>query len=107
MGGENSIPTSGDYWVPTDIDRTTTSGQRDYALFALMFNTGARAQEIVDLRVRDLRLEAPCQVRFADKAIGFGCALSGPARRNYFSTSSGSARVTPRITSSAARVESP
>lgn len=49
------------------IDRTTVSGRRDYALFALMFNTGARVQEIVDLRVRDLRLESPCQVRFTGK----------------------------------------
>jgi len=27
------------------IDRTTMAGRRDYALFALMFNTGARVQE--------------------------------------------------------------
>jgi integrase/recombinase XerD len=49
------------------IDRTTVSGRRDYALFALMFNTGARVQEIVDLRVRDLRLESPYQLRFSGK----------------------------------------
>ena len=49
------------------IDRSTPSGQRDYALFALMFNTGARVQEILDLRVRDLRLEPPCQVRLHGK----------------------------------------
>ena len=49
------------------INRTTDAGRRDYALFALMFNTGARVQEIVDLRVRDLRLESPCQVRFTGK----------------------------------------
>ncbi len=49
------------------IDRTAASGRRDYALFALMFNTGARVQEIVDLRVRDLRLESPCQVRLSGK----------------------------------------
>jgi len=49
------------------IDRKTPAGRRDYAMFSLMFNTGARVQEIVDLRVRDLRLEPPCQVRFAGK----------------------------------------
>jgi site-specific recombinase XerD len=27
-------------------------GRRDYALFALMFNTGARVQEVLDLRRR-------------------------------------------------------
>jgi integrase/recombinase XerD len=51
----------------SSIDRTTPSGRRDYAMFALMFNTGARVQEIVDLRVRDVRLEAPCQVRIVGK----------------------------------------
>ena len=28
------------------IDRSTLSGQRDYAMFSLMFNTGAQIQEI-------------------------------------------------------------
>lgn len=49
------------------INRNAPAGKRDYAMFSLMFNTGARVQEIVDLRVRDLRLESPCQVRFAGK----------------------------------------
>jgi integrase/recombinase XerD len=50
-----------------NIDRKTSGGRRDYAMFALMFNTGARVQEIVNLRTRDIRLEAPCQVRFVGK----------------------------------------
>ncbi len=49
------------------IDRATPAGRRDYALFALMFNTGARVQEILDLRLRDLRLDPPCQVRLRGK----------------------------------------
>ncbi len=49
------------------IDRSTPSGRRDYAMFALMFNTGARVQEILNLRVRDVRLESPFQVRLAGK----------------------------------------
>lgn len=49
------------------IDRSTRLGRRDYALFALMFNTGARVQEVLDLRVRDLRLDAPSQVRLLGK----------------------------------------
>lgn len=49
------------------IDRSTRLGRRDYALFALMFNTGARVQEVLDLRVRDVRLEAPSQVRLLGK----------------------------------------
>jgi len=49
------------------INRSSSSGQRDYALFALMFNTGARVQEILNLRLRDLRLDPPCQVRLHGK----------------------------------------
>ncbi len=49
------------------IDRTNERGQRDYALFALMFNTGARVQEILDIRVCDVRSEPPYQVRLKGK----------------------------------------
>jgi integrase/recombinase XerD len=49
------------------VDRTTAQGARDYALLAMMFNTGGRVQEIVDLRVRDLQLIKPFQVRFFGK----------------------------------------
>jgi integrase/recombinase XerD len=49
------------------IDRTSASGVRDYALFALMFNTGARVQEILNLTAQDLRLDPPYQVRLHGK----------------------------------------
>ena len=49
------------------IDRSTPSGKRDYALFALMLNTGARVQEILDLRLCDIRTEPPHQVRLRGK----------------------------------------
>jgi len=49
------------------IDRTTIRGARDYALLATMFNTGARVQEIADLRFRDLQLNKPFQVRLFGK----------------------------------------
>jgi len=49
------------------IDCTTDSGKRDYALFALMFNTGARVQEILDLRRCDVRTAPPFQVRLKGK----------------------------------------
>ncbi len=41
--------------------------RRDHALFALMFNTGARVQEVLDLTVGDIRLEPPYQVRLRGK----------------------------------------
>ena len=49
------------------IDRATPAGQRDYALFALMLNTGARVQEILNLRVCDVRFDPPHQVRLLGK----------------------------------------
>jgi integrase/recombinase XerD len=49
------------------IDRATPSGQRDYALFALMLNTGARVQEMLDLKVCDVRFDPPHQVRLLGK----------------------------------------
>lgn len=49
------------------IDRSNDRGRRDYALFALMFNTGARVQEILNLRPRDVRLDSPAQVRLTGK----------------------------------------
>jgi len=49
------------------IDRHSADGCRDYALFAIMFNTGARVQEILNLRLEDLRLDPPYQVRLYGK----------------------------------------
>jgi len=49
------------------IDRTTLMGHRDYALVATMFNTGARVQEIADVRACDLQLTKPFQVRLFGK----------------------------------------
>ena len=51
------------------IDRSDDRGRRDYALFALMFNTGACVQEILDLRARDVRLDAPARVRLTALAL--------------------------------------
>ncbi len=53
--------------VLQSIDRSDALGRRDYALFALMFNTGARVQEALDVRRRDVRLDAPPQIRLHGK----------------------------------------
>ncbi|HXJ95606.1 MAG TPA: tyrosine-type recombinase/integrase [Terriglobia bacterium] len=49
------------------IHQTTSRGRRNYALLATMFNTGARVQEIADLRACDLQLTKPFQVRLFGK----------------------------------------
>jgi site-specific recombinase XerD len=48
-------------------DRTTSDGRRDRALLLALFNTGARVQEILDVRPCDLQLERPLQVRLRGK----------------------------------------
>ena len=48
-------------------DQSTIAGRRDHALFALMFNTGARVQELLNLRFCDVRLQPPSQVKLAGK----------------------------------------
>jgi site-specific recombinase XerD len=53
--------------VLATVDRSTRDGRRDYALVATLFNTGARVQEVVDLRTGDLQLVRPFQVRLFGK----------------------------------------
>jgi len=46
---------------------TTTWGRRDAILLSLLYDTGARVQELVDLSVRDVRIDTPAQVRLTGK----------------------------------------
>lgn len=48
-------------------DRHTTAGRRDLALLCLLYDTGARAQEIVDLSVRHVRLNHPNSIQLTGK----------------------------------------
>jgi site-specific recombinase XerD len=49
-------------------DMTSSKGRRDLALLSLMYDTGARVQEIIDLRPESLRIEAkPYTVRLLGK----------------------------------------
>lgn len=49
------------------IDRTTLAGERDYLLLALLYDTGARIQELLDLRPSDLRVATPAVARLHGK----------------------------------------
>jgi site-specific recombinase XerD len=53
--------------VLAGVDRSIPAGRRDYALLATMFNTGARVQEILDLRGQDLQLSKPFQILLTGK----------------------------------------
>ena len=48
-------------------DMSTTKGRRDAALMSLMYDTGARVQEMVDLTVQDVHASAPCSIRIMGK----------------------------------------
>jgi integrase/recombinase XerD len=48
-------------------DTSTPQGRRDHALLVLLYDSAARAQEICDLRVRDLRFERPATLRLQGK----------------------------------------
>jgi integrase/recombinase XerD len=45
----------------------TTEGRRDAVLLSLLYDTGARVQELVDLSVGDVRLDPPAQLRLLGK----------------------------------------
>jgi site-specific recombinase XerD len=48
-------------------DRSNLEGQRDYALLAFLYNTGARVQEALDVCPRAIRFESPAQVELLGK----------------------------------------
>jgi integrase/recombinase XerD len=68
---ERTIPT---YLTPDEMgavlaqpSRTTLYGRRDLVILSLLYDTGARVQELIDLRVQDVRLESPAHIRLTGK----------------------------------------
>jgi site-specific recombinase XerD len=66
--------TPASYLEPEDVrlilqqpDRRTQIGVRDHALLLFLFNTGARISEALDVRIEDLSLSQPKQVRLRGK----------------------------------------
>lgn len=63
-----------EYLSPEDLaailaqpDLDMRQGRRDALLLSLLYDAGARVQEIIDLTVRDIRLDPPAQVRLTGK----------------------------------------
>ena len=48
-------------------DCNTISGRRDFALLCTLYDTGARVQELVDLKIKDVRLEEPPVIKLTGK----------------------------------------
>ena len=62
------------YLSPDDLaavlaapDLGSREGRRDAVLLTFLYDTGARVQELIDLSVRDIRLDAPSQVWLTGK----------------------------------------
>lgn len=49
------------------VDRSNEKGERDYLLLALLYDTGGRIQELLDLTPSDFRLAPPAFVRIMGK----------------------------------------
>jgi site-specific recombinase XerD len=48
-------------------DHTTEAGRRDTVMLSVLYDTGARVQELIDLNVEDVRLVSPAQIRLVGK----------------------------------------
>ena len=48
-------------------DQTISDGRRDAVMLSLLYDTGARVQELIDLTVRQIRLESPGVVTLVGK----------------------------------------
>ena len=53
--------------VLREPNRSSLEGQRDHALLAFLYNTGARIQEALDVCPRAIRFESPAQVELLGK----------------------------------------
>lgn len=74
MRGKKSPTPTIAYLAPDDVasillqpDTETKYGRRDMILLSLMYDSGARVQEICDLQVRDIRLRKPPTVTLTGK----------------------------------------
>jgi integrase/recombinase XerD len=45
----------------------SAAGRRDAVLLSVLYDTGARCQELIDLRAKDVRLDTPAQVQLTGK----------------------------------------
>lgn len=66
--GEISYVTNeGMQHILRQIDRGTRTGQRDYTMFALMYSTGIRVSELINIRGQDVSLVTPKSITIHGK----------------------------------------
>lgn len=61
------LPINGIKAILSIPDTAHRSGRRDLAVLALMYDTGARVQEIADLKAVDIRIKSPSTIRLTGK----------------------------------------
>ena len=66
------------------VDSNSRTGIRDKALLLLLYNTGARVSEIVEIKLHDLRLDGAGQVHLLGKGKNIAVALYGRKRLLLF-----------------------
>jgi site-specific recombinase XerD len=59
--------------ILSEPDRNTSKGRRDLLLLTLLYDSGARVQELINLRVRDVRVEKPATVTIIGKGRKVRC----------------------------------
>jgi integrase/recombinase XerD len=63
----NYLTVEGVRLILAEPDRTTQKGRRDLAMLALIYDSGCRVQELIDLTPSMIRLETPCTVKLTGK----------------------------------------
>jgi site-specific recombinase XerD len=63
----NYLTVEGITLILRQVNLTTTHGRRDLALLSLMYDTGARVQEIVDLTPASVRFDKPSVIKIRGK----------------------------------------
>jgi len=63
----NYISLDGIKAILAQPETDTVPGQRDLALLCLLYDTGARVQEVADLTAGDVRIDSPATVRLTGK----------------------------------------
>jgi len=51
----------------SEVDRSVPNGERNYVMMALLYDTGARVQELLDLTPANFRFESPAYVKITGK----------------------------------------
>lgn len=67
------LPADDVHTLLSQPDQRTIFGRRDLAMLCVLYDTGARVQELVDLLVRDVRLDPPAVVRLTGKGRKTRC----------------------------------